>query len=238
MEYSVENLCGLLIRSRLVTADEVKALYQRWLGEARGAANDPEQYCKWLVSRQYLTPYQAELLARGQVDNFFLNQYKVLDRIGQGCMAGVYKAVHQLGQLVAIKVLPPSKAKTPHVLGRFQREAKMAVRLRHPNVVRTYQVGEANGLHYLVMEYLEGETLREVLARRGKLPPAEGVRLVHQALLGLQHFHEQGLVHRDLKPANLMLVPGSSTGQPDTTANSTLKILDLGLVRALHDEDM
>src|SRR5206468_2519439 len=128
-----------------------------------------------------------------------LNQYKLIDRLGQGRMAGVYQAVHELGQTVAIKILPPSKAKDPQLFGRFQREARLALRLQHPNVVRTFQVGEANGLNYLVMEYLDGEDLEDVFKRRGKLPPAEAVRLVYQALQGLQHLHEQGMVHRDLK---------------------------------------
>ena len=153
-----------------------------------------------------MTEYQASLLVRGHADGFFLNEYKILDRLGKGRMAGVYKAQHRLGQIFAVKVLPPSRAADPNFLGRFQREAKLAMRLKHPNIVRAFQVGQAGGLHYLVMEYLEGETLEDVLARRKKLPPAEAVRLVFQALQGLQHIHSQGLIHRDLKPANLMLV--------------------------------
>jgi serine/threonine protein kinase len=149
-------------------------------------------------------------------------------------MAGVFKAEHNLGQTVAIKVLPPSKARNPALMGRFQREARLAVRLKHPNVVRAFQVGQGNGLHYLVMEFLEGVTLREVLKRRTRLPPAEGVRLIHQALQGLQHFHEQGMVHRDLKPDNLMLISGH--GEQDTTLNATVKILDVGLSRAISDD--
>jgi serine/threonine protein kinase len=104
--------------------------------------------------------------------------------------------------------------------------------MKHPNVVRAYQLGEVKGLHYLIMEYLEGETLDEVLNRRKRLPVPEAVRVVYQALLGLQHIHEQGLVHRDLKPANLMLVPAA----PDSTLQATVKILDFGLGRALFDE--
>jgi serine/threonine protein kinase len=147
-------------------------------------------------------------------------------------MAGVYKAQHQLGQVVAIKVLPPSKAREPNLLGRFQREARLAQKLKHPNIVRTFQLGKAGELYYLVMEYLEGETLEDVLVRRGKLAPAEAVRLAYQVLQGLQHIHAQGLVHRDLKPSNMMLV-GST---PDTTVRATLKILDIGLGRPLFDE--
>ncbi len=86
------------------------------------------------------------------------------------------------------------------------------MKLRHPNVVRGFQVGLAAGLHYLVMEHLEGETLEDILVRRGRLLPAEAVRVVYQALHGLQHIHSQGLVHRDLKPSNLMIV--SAGGLP------------------------
>ncbi len=237
MEFTVQNICGLLIRSKLLSPDEVKAMYQRWQNEAKekDAAN-LALFSKWLVANRYVTEYQAALITRGHADDFFLNQYKILDRLGRGRMAGVYKAVHQLGQVVAIKVLPPSKAKDPRLLARFLREARLAMRLKHPNVVRSFQVGQANGLNYLVMEYLEGETLDDVLQRHRHLPPAEGVRLIHQALQGLQHIHEQGLVHRDLKPSNLMLVPGASSGHPDTTARATVKILDIGLGRVFFDE--
>ncbi len=149
-------------------------------------------------------------------------------------MAGVYKAVHALGQVVAIKVLPPSRARLPQLLGRFKREARLAMSLDHPNVVRSFQVGEANRLHYIVMEYLEGETLEEVL-RGAALASAEAVRLMHQALLGLQHIHEQGIIHRDLKPANILLV-GAPAGSV-STISATVKILDIGLGRMLFDEN-
>ncbi len=236
MEYTVENVCGMLIRSKLLTPDEVKAMYQRWQAEARDAAANLAQFTRWLVAHNYVTDYQAALVAKGQADSFFLNQYKILDRLGKGRTAGVYKAVHQLGQVVAIKVLPPSRAQKPQILARFQREIRLALKLKHPNVVRSFQIGKTGGLHYLVMEYLDGETLDAVLQRRKRLPAQEAVRLVYQALQGLQHIHEQGLVHRDLKPANLMLVPGRTPGEPDNTLRATLKILDIGLVRPLFAE--
>jgi serine/threonine protein kinase len=226
----------LLTRSRLFTGEEARAIYQRWQQETKGANESLVEFARWLTAKQYLTEYQGGLLTRGHSEGYFLNQYKILERIGRGRMAGVYRAVHTLGQVVAIKVLPPSRARDPQLLARFQREARLALRLAHPNIVQAYQVGEADGLTYLVMEYLEGETLDEVLQRRGRLPPAEAVRLVYQLLQGLQHMHEQGLVHRDLKPANLMLVPAAPAGGPDTTVQSTIKILDIGLGRVLYDE--
>jgi serine/threonine protein kinase len=236
MEPVAENVGNLIIRSGLLSAEEVQTLYERWRIENAPTGSDTASFLSWLAEHQYLTGYQASWLLRGRVDYFFLGQYKILDRIGRGSMAGVYKAVHELGQVVAIKILPPSKAREPNLLARFQREARLALRLKHPNVVRTFQVGQTGALHYIVMEYLDGETLEEVLQRRCKLPPAEAIRLIHQALLGLQHLHEQGMVHRDLKPGNLMLLPAQSAGAPDHTLNATVRLMDIGLGRALFGE--
>jgi serine/threonine protein kinase len=234
MDLSVQNLYGLLLRSKLLTASDAQAVLQRWQSAGKEPAN-AGLFARWMVANGYVTEYQATLLARGHAEGFFLNQYTILDRIGKGRMAGVYKAIHPSGQIVAIKVLPPSKAKDPQLFGRFQREARLSVTLNHPNVVRTFQVGEASGLHYLVMEHLEGETLDEVLQRRGKLKPTEAVPIIHQALLGVQHLYEKGMVHRDLKPANLMLLRPRPEGNPDDLARLTVKILDIGLARALTD---
>jgi len=235
--FTVENICGFLIRSRLMSAEEMRQMYQRWQGHAKNAVGDLNQFSKWLVANNYATDYQVGLLVKGHTESFYLNEYRITERIGRGRMAGVYKAVHPLGQVVAIKVLPPSKAKHPTLLGRFQREARLAIRLKHPNVVRTFQIGEAEGLQYIVMEYLEGETFDDVLKRRGRLQPNEAVRLVYQALNGLQHINEQNMVHRDLKPANMMLVPVPGTNDSESTLRTNLKILDIGLGRELFDEN-
>jgi serine/threonine protein kinase len=228
---SVEGVCNLLARSGLLTAGQVRSLLPRWRAEA-GGSGDAAALCAWLVSAGYVTDYQAGLVLRGKVDHFFFGPYKILERVGKGRMAGVYKAVHSLGQLVAIKVLPPSKAKEPLLLARFQREARLAMRLTHPNVVRTFQAGKFDDLHYIVMEYLDGETLEDVIRRRGRLAPPEAVRLIHQALLGLQHVHELGMIHRDVKPGNLMLVGGT----PESTRKAAVKLMDIGLGKALFDE--
>src|SRR5919201_1765571 len=153
MELTVQNVYGLLLRSKLLSIDDAKAMYARWQAEAGDAAGNLARFASWMVANKYLTEYQASLLVRGHADGFFLNEYKILDRLGSGRMAGVYKAAHQLGQIVAIKVLPPSKARDPQLFGRFQRGATLALRLQHVNVVRTFQVGVAHNLHYLVMEY-------------------------------------------------------------------------------------
>ena len=218
---SVGDFCSLLAKSKLLPLEEIESLHAQWRAQSRGADDQVEAFRKFLVAQRALTEYQAALIQRGRSDNFFLGGYKILDRIGKGQMGGVYKAVHGLGQVVALKILPASSAKKPHVLGRFQREARLLTQLDHPNVVRAFQVGDANGVHYIVMEYLEGETLDEVLTRRKRLPAAEAVRLIRQALHGLQHLHERRMVHRDLKPANLMLSPAAT--KPDTTLKATVE---------------
>jgi serine/threonine protein kinase len=236
MELTVQNVYGLLLRSKLLSVDEARAMFARWQQEAGESSANLAKFASWMVAHRYLTEYQASLLARGHAEGFFLNDYKVLDRLGKGRMAGVFKARHRLGQVVAIKVLPPSKAREPILMARFQRETKLALKLKHPNVVRSFQVGKAGELHFLVMEYLDGETLEEVLLRRKPFGPPEAVRLIYQALQGLQHIHAQGLVHRDLKPANLMLTPPPSQEvAPDNTLGCTVKILDIGLGREFEE---
>jgi serine/threonine protein kinase len=217
----VETVFQHLARSRLLNPAEIQSLRERWKQEGPPEAHG-QRLCTWLVEKQYLTEYQSQAVLRGRVDHFFLNEYKLLDRIGQGKRAAVYRAVHRLGQVVAIKVLPPSKVKDAEAFARFQREARMALRVNHPNIVRTLQAGRFASLHYLVMEYLEGETLDALLQREKKLTPAVAADIMHQALQGLQHLHEQGIVHRDLNPGNLIIAPGDN-GKP-----GTVKIVDLG----------
>jgi serine/threonine protein kinase len=234
---TVSEYCAILTRSKLVPEAEVQALLRTWNQQGNGTEADVDSFRKHLVSKKTLTEYQAALIQRGRADGFFVGGYVILDRIGRGQSAGVYKAVHPSGQVVALKVLPASKAKDPAVLGRFQREGRLLTQLDHPNVVRAFQVGQSGGVWYIVMEHLDGETLDEVLARRGRLSAVEAVRVVYQAVRGLEHLHEQKMVHRDLKPSNLMVTPPRLPGEPDSTLGSTIKILDIGIGRELFDED-
>lgn len=241
MDFTVQNVYGLLLRSRLMPIDHAKKMFERWNQEAGEHSKNVARFARWMVEKRYLTEYQATLLARGYADGFILGRYTILERLGKGRMAGVYRARHEKGAIVAIKVLPPSKARDPDLLQRFHREARLAMKLKHPNVVRTFDVGKSQSTHeedpvyYLVMEHLEGETLEDLLKRKKKFSPPEAVGLIYQALLGLQHIHENGLIHRDLKPANMMLaqVKGKD-GKP--TGQVTVKILDLGLSRTFAEE--
>lgn len=229
---SVSQFCSLLVKSRLMPPEEVQAAQSRWK-QGGQSESDVEGFRKSLVQSRQLTEYQAALLNRGHTEGYFLGEYTIIDLIGKGRMAGVYKATHRSGQVVAIKVLPPSKAREGQHLARFLREARLLTRLDHPNVVRAFQVGESAGRHFFVMEAIDGVPLDEILEKRKRLPPLEAVRIVYQALLGLQHIHEKGMIHRDLKPANLMLTP--APGSKEDTLRATVKILDIGLGRMMFE---
>jgi eukaryotic-like serine/threonine-protein kinase len=236
MELCAEELIPLLVQSRLFDEASAAAALENWRAVAGSGADDAAIWRRWLVEQKLITEYQSTLLERGHAVGYFLRDYKILDRIGRGRMAGVYRACDDAGQLVAIKVLPPSKAKDLVLLARFRREARFVGRLSHTNVVRAFQVDEVDGFNYLVMEFLQGETLDAVLHRRGRLSVVEAIDLLEQALSGLQHIHEKGLVHRDPKPGNMMLVHDPNKTEAHGSGASMLKILDFGLSRAV-DED-
>jgi serine/threonine protein kinase len=228
----VADYLATLNRSRLLPAESVATLVRNW----KGADTDVDGLRRLLVAGKHLTEYQSVMVQRGHAEGYFLGGYVVQDRIGKGQSAGVYLGKHPSGQLVALKVLPSSKAKNPNVLGRFQREGRLLTRLDHPNVVRAFQLGSDKGVTFIAMEHLDGETLDDVIARRGRLPSPEACRLVDQLLDGLEHLHDNGMIHRDVKPSNLMLVPPFSRSGPDTTLLATLKLVDIGLGRGLFDE--
>jgi serine/threonine protein kinase len=179
-----------------------------------------------MVREGLLTKLQASQLLRGRWKNFFIcEKYKLLEYLGTGGMGQVYLCEHtRMGRRVAVKVLPPDKAAEKTCRERFDREARAGAALDHPNLVRTYDIDQDRDLQFLVMEYVDGTSLQEIVSRSGPLSIERSCHYVARAAFGLQHAHEAGLVHRDIKPANLIL---ERSGQ--------VKILDLGLARFLND---
>ena len=152
-----------------------------------------------------------------------LGPYEILSLIGKGGMGEVYKAKDtRLDRTVAIKVLPEHFAESPERKARFEREAKAISQLNHPHICTLYDVGEQDGIDYLVMEYIEGETLAERL-KKGPLPIDKALEYGIQIADGLDKAHGAGIVHRDLKPGNAMLT------------KSGVKLLDFGLAGRVHN---
>ncbi len=156
-----------------------------------------------------------------------LGEYQLLEKLGQGGMGSIYKAVQiNLRREVAVKVIREGRLDDPRALARFEREMAAVGSLDHPNIVRAHDAREIEGTRFLVMEYVDGLNLTEVIISSGSLSVADACKLICQAAVGLQAAHEHGLVHRDIKPSNLML---NREGQ--------IKILDLGLARFQKDEE-
>ena len=159
--------------------------------------------------------------------SLILGNYTILDKIGAGGMGQVFKAEHRrMHRIVAIKMLPPAVMKDAAAVARFQREVEAAAKLQHPNIVAAHDADEANGVHFLVMEYVEGSDLSALVKKNGPLPVAKAVNYILQAAQGLEFAHKKGVIHRDIKPANLLL-----------DNEGTVKILDMGLARIEADGD-
>ena len=150
----------------------------------------------------------GDLLAR-PAELARLGEYQLLEKLGEGGMGAVYKARHtRLRRTVALKMLSRGRMEDPRAIARFDREMEAIGQLSHPNIVQAYDAREVEGMHFLVMEYIEGLDLAELLHRAGPLPIPEACEIIRQAATGLQYAHERGLIHRDIKPSNLVLAAG------------------------------
>lgn len=151
-------------------------------------------------------------------------RYRVTKRLGAGGMGVVYRAHHRImDRIVALKVMNPAIIASPDAVERFQREVRAAAKLSHPNIVTAFDADQAGGLHFLVMELLDGVSLDRWVAKKGPQPEGLASYFIRQAAMGLQHAHQMGMVHRDIKPQNLFL-----------TRRGQVKILDFGLARLAY----
>jgi len=150
-------------------------------------------------------------------------RYELEEKIGSGGMAIVYKAkCHLLRRHVAVKILRPELVEDENFVTRFKRESLAAASLSHPNIVNIYDVGEENGIYYIVMEYIRGKTLKEYIKEKRKLEWEEAVRIALQICSALKHAHKNGIVHRDIKPQNILV-----------SEDGTIKVADFGIARAV-----
>ena len=152
------------------------------------------------------------------------DRYEILALLGQGGMGAVYKARDtELDRLVALKIIRPELTTNPEILKRFKQELILARQVTHRNVIRIFDLGQADGFKFITMEYLEGQDLRAVLREQGKLAPAEAAKIILQICRALEVAHGEGVIHRDLKPQNIML-----------DANGRAYVMDFGIARSAY----
>lgn len=225
MTVKMEQFARSLHQSGLMTAGEITAFLKQLPPDER--PRDAESLAACLVEGKKITRYQAAAVYHGKIKGLVFGDYRVLDKLGQGGMGVVLKAEHRrMGRAVAVKLLHATAMKDPDAVRRFYQEVRAAAKLVHPNIVTAYDAGEHEGLHYLVMEYVEGPNLSRVIKQHGPLPVSQALDCVLQVARGLEYAHAQGIVHRDVKPSNLLI---DQAGK--------VKILDLGLARTDQPEE-
>jgi len=155
-------------------------------------------------------------------------RYEILQTIGEGGMGAVYQAEdRELGRMVALKVIRPELANNTDILQRFKQEILLASKVTDRNIIRIYDLGDAAGVKFITMEFVEGEDLRHLLKRQGKLSAAEAVEIMEQVVSGLRAAHRVGIIHRDLKPGNIM-----------RATDGRVLVMDFGLARSLEGDGM
>ncbi|HEY2910505.1 MAG TPA: protein kinase, partial [Gemmataceae bacterium] len=221
---SVAELLDLVQKSGVADANRFSTYLDK-LKQQGGLPAEPSKVAGLLVRDGMLTYFQAEQLLQGKYKRFSLGKYKVLEKLGSGGMGTVFLCEHKLmRRRVAVKVLPTAKAADEASLKRFYREAQAVAAVDHPNLVRAYDIDQDENLHFLVMEYVDGTNLQDLVKKFGPLDVVRACHYIYGAAVGLQHANEIGLVHRDIKPGNILL-----------DRSGVIKILDLGLARFFHD---
>lgn len=222
MALSIEEFVLHLRKSQVFSEEEIEGLLELVCRHAQVSNGDELAHA--LVRLGRLTQYQAAALHQGKPHKLLFDEYVILEKLGQGGMGAVFKASHRrMKRLVAVKVMATSALGSWSLVRRFYREVETVGKLDHPNIVAAYDAREFNGVHYLVMEYVDGRDLATLVRANGCLPLRQAVDCVIQAAHGLGYAHAQGVIHRDIKPSNLLL---------DKRGN--IKILDLGLARVVE----
>lgn len=221
-----EQFMALIKQSGLIEAEQLKKFWKDF--QEKGVnVQDAKSLSDEFVSRNLLTKWQVDKLLAGKHKGFFLGKYRLLSHLGSGGMSSVYLAEHVLmRRRVAIKVLPQARVDDTSYLQRFHREAQAVAALDHRNIVRAYDVDQEAKIHFLVMEYVAGKSLQDVVGLNGPLDFVTAAEYIRQAAEGLHHAHKANMVHRDIKPGNLLI-----------DEKGVVKLLDMGLARFFGEKD-
>ncbi len=215
MEFTPGSLSQRLVDLGLVDNQQIEQLWS----EVSRTSEDLDSYAGALLRKGLVTNFQLERVLTGERLGYFYGPYKVLYMIGAGTFARVYRAVHRnTGRVVAVKVLRRRHRDDPRQVEQFLREGKMGLQLRHPNIVSIYEIENDPRTPYLVMEFVEGETLREILRIRKKFEPLAALRIMADVCAGLDFASQRGITHRDLKLSNVLV-----------GASGRCKLVDFGL---------
>jgi len=216
-----------LRRCGLIEEKQLEATLDKCRQKNGGELPKLDAVAEFLINTGRITQWQCNKLLSGKYKGFFLGKYKLLKHLGTGGMSTVFLAEHVLiHRQVAIKVLPKSRVGEASYLARFRLEALAVAALDHSNIVRAYDVDSDGDIHYLVMEYVDGPNLKQMVKKEGPADFTLATDYIAQAAEGLQHIHDAGLIHRDVKPSNLLV-----------NRQGVIKVLDMGLAQFDAQQD-
>jgi serine/threonine-protein kinase len=228
------NVESLILRKALATPEEIaacKAHREKLIAAATNKDEPAKSLLEIMVEARALTKNQSirlikEIGAESPTKNLAIPGYQIMAKLGKGSMGVVYKAKQtSVDRIVAVKVLLDGLAKNSDFIKRFEREAKIAAKLSHNNIVNAIDAGHVDGHHYFVMEYVEGATIKDELDQNKIFDEKVAVKIISAVAEALKHAHQRGLIHRDIKPENIILC-----------RDGNVKLADLGLARLTADE--
>jgi eukaryotic-like serine/threonine-protein kinase len=210
-------LANMLQKSGLVTEPQLQEAWE----DIGYRTNDAEVLLQTLERKGYLTPLQSAKVRKSEFGSATIGRYRLVYKIASGSFGRVYRAEEpQTGRVVAIKILRRRWSEDPHIIDLFEREGKLGLQLRHPNIVEVLDVGQdlISKQYYLVMEFVEGGNLRDILKIRKKLEPAEALSIMEDAVQGVAFAYSRGVTHRDMKLTNVLI-----------SSQQQVKLVDFGL---------
>ncbi|MCK6473550.1 MAG: serine/threonine protein kinase [Planctomycetes bacterium] len=226
---TIKDPVVLLALEKGIVSDEQVAEARKLQAEARKAGRRRD-LMRFLVESGALSREQAHQLQQSEANSWKgrqLGDFKILSVLGQGGMGAVFRANQvTMDREIALKILTPTLAGDKVFRERFLREARAVAKLNHPNIVAGIDVGEADGVYFFAMEFIDGDSLGQRLKRKGKLPEKEALEYIRQTALALDHAHKNGLLHRDVKPDNVLI-----------GKDNVAKLADLGLARVGYDRN-
>lgn len=208
MQQTADDLVKQIETFHLLSPTEVAALRTKWFLAERAEQHDAARFCDWLRANHSLSDFVLSALSRGQANRLALNKYRLIDRLQSGPEAGDYLAADPADRHVHLQIIAPSVAHDATRFGRFRQVAQRAMNVRHPNVPRVLDLGHTPEVDYLVSEHIDGESLEEILKKRGKLPLDLAVRIFIMIFDALEALHHAGLWAGELTAGSLVLTSG------------------------------
>jgi twitching motility protein PilT len=231
MPLTVEQLLGQIEKNHLMTLKDVAAVKERWFRPERKEVQNAARFCDWLRVNDYLTEFVLTALTRDKADQLTLNQYRLTDLVRTGPEAGDFLATDPMDQVLRVQIVAPAVTQRPGWFEQFRDAAQRAMSVAHPGVARVLDFGQARSIHYLVSEYVEGESLEDVLKKRGKLNYELAARIFALVFDALSALHQNGVRAGELSASSLLFTSVGTSGG----GNRTIRLINIGFPRQLFD---